>query len=170
MARFFFQRHGELGQGRDLSVDGINDIKRARTWLLERDFIATFALTSEDEACVTTARLLLSGQRPTLHPILFAFGNLKHVGVSIPYVGSKEEESGQGYATRALDTLLETAQMEENVVVVGHDEVPVLLAWRLIEMQGGRVDWTQNVPHRSFFPNRGEGLLVDGCEYEVFIL
>lgn len=145
----YFTRHGRVGERDAVSESGLEEIRRVKTKLDEAGFTPTISYTSGAHRCIETARFLGPNASLVVSKALHIFGDMKTF-------------------RRAGKTLIETLidqpnVKEQDVLIVGHDCLSVVLALQLLENRGVAVDW--NVPHALARLDQGEGILVQGNEY-----
>lgn len=146
----YFTRHGRVGEVDKVSESGKMDLFRVKKILEELEFKPTKSLVSKALRCVETAEILAPDAKIYQQKSLFEFG---------PF------EKFKGLSDKVLTTV--THFKDEDVIVVCHDDAPLVYALRLIELRGATVDWE----HFSRFPHdrcveQGEGILVSGTQYK----
>lgn len=163
--KFLFIRHGRAADDR-VTMHGWLDLANTRDQLAALGFNPAHSVASTETRCIETAFFLSRGvtvhRRATLH----AYGDDKKVGVVVPF---KEPDwhTAHAWGQVALMEVLGAITPEGDVVVSGHDYMPVILAKQLIHLNGGELNWDLEVLKYPTFPNQGEGILVDGPNYHI---
>ena len=165
--KFLFIRHGRVSSpDLKITVHGWLDLANIRDMLVELDFNPAHSVASTENRCIETAFFLSRGVTVRKRPTLHAYGDTKVIHVV--YSSEKHERhTAHAWGLKALIEVLGAITPEGDVVVSGHDYMPVILASQLIRMNGGELDWELEGLKHPTFPNQGEGILVDGTDFHV---
>ncbi len=147
MIKLFFCQHAKIGEATALGTEGIAETLSVDTILQDLGFETQYAFSSPAEPCVETA-LLFSPVVMQEVPILRNFGTSKEL----------KNLADEFLAPIEAANLPEDAQ----AVVVSHDCVPTIMAWRWLERHGAKVDW--NIPEPLDNLRESCGFLVEGTE------
>ena len=162
MARkIFFGRHGHNVNSGEYGVTpgGFHALGAICNRLRLVRFFPQAAVSSSETRCVQTASFLNYNEPPLCIPLLHAYGNMQKVGIVIDKDAPPRWLSAHEYAAEALAAVLAAVPGDKSLVVIAHDCIPLLLAYRYLELHGVSVDWKHTLPQ---FPLKGEGVLVEG--------
>lgn len=164
----FFGRHGLCDAG-GLGDEGLVELAILRESLATRGFKPKRGVASPTLRTIHTARFLLHGVEPQSLSFLHASGSIQDIDVAPAIQGGPVTTfEAHEYAERALQDVLPLTGRED-AIVISHDHIPLLLAWRYMELHGRTFAWSrEEAPDYPAFPDQGEGLLVQGTEYEIF--
>jgi hypothetical protein len=177
--KIFFCRHG-YQEGGHVSAEGWRKLAVLRAWLEERDFKAEHAISSPSPRSVETAEYLMYGGTPLIMSELNAYTNWGVVYVkNNPCENSLSSKitphHAQEYVINMVpNILIEFEDLEKDsdasdLIVVCHSFVPLRLAWHYLALRGLFLPSdVGKVPDFPSFPYPGEGILVQGTEYEFF--
>lgn len=165
--KFLFIRHGHVSSP-DLrvTVHGWLDLANTRDRLVELGFSPAHSVASTEIRCIETSFFLSRGVTVHKCPTLHAYGDMNVVHVVIP-PGEPKRHTAHAWGLVALREVMKVITHEGDVVVSGHDYMPIILAKQLIKLNGGELDWDLEGLKYPFFPNQGEGILVDGSNYHI---
>jgi hypothetical protein len=140
----FFCRHGQVESGDFLSAAGIAACTEVRELLRDVcDF--TTVLTSPAERCRETAEILTAGKSDVVfvpHAELRTFADYRSFVNTAPCTGDEPPR----YNFSNWPTVVGLYQEYMPELVVGHDCVPVILAFKVLERRGVRIDWLHQPP------------------------
>ena len=161
--RIFFGRHAQV-KGEDITELGMKRLRILRTELEVRGFVAQFGISSDMVRAQETARYLSYEKDPVVLKTLAAFGDLYEIEIfRKPGIMPARE-----YAVRAFDELLAIIG-DDDCVIISHDYTSLFLGRRFLELNGAKDPWLFMDASDESFPNRGEGWLIEGTSYEMFM-
>lgn len=167
--KFLFIRHGRTQDDR-VTVHGWLDLAHIRDQLIALGFNGVHAMSSTENRCIETAFFLSNGVPVNTRAVLHAYGDMTQVGVVNPSA-SPTWHTAIAWGLKAMTQIITALNSKEgevgDVVVCGHDFMPIILAQQFIKLNGGNLDWESVGVAHPMFPNQGEGILVEGTDYHI---
>jgi hypothetical protein len=149
MSRILFIRHGNCWGSSGLSELGKQDISRVLVKLKDLGFSPKIPITTRAQRCIETAQILV----PDAEPIICA---------ELPcYCVWRDQRKKGDEMLKSIEPYL---QKDKDAIVVCHDAMPAIMAFRLMEMRGGSVSW-DCLPESATCPGMGCGILLDGISF-----
>lgn len=170
MQRIYFTRHGyaETKEPWAVTPHGLKELEQTRSRLRAAGFCATSGVSSTELRATQTSQFLSYGTEPVCLEILHAYNGFEGVPVVMRGGRGGSWKNSRVYADRALQAILRVVPKEGCVVVSGHDHIPLMLALRYAQINGAEIVWDYLPDPHQWFPDQGEGVLVEGKSMRYF--
>lgn len=138
----YFTRHGHITENNTISENGKKELRKIKSAFNLFKFEPSRSFVSKAKRCVETAEILAPKAKLYRLSYLFAFGST---------------DKFLANADNLLSIL--TGFPDEDILVVCHDDAPIVYASRLAEIYGSKINW-EEIKKGQCRVNFGEGFLV----------